>query len=171
MDNSIKFFLPILTVSLAAYGLTTIRQHITIPRALASDINIEDSGLVTIASPYEVKETGDCLENIISEKGLTLFNRIDHSANAADAELELSPAEVLILGNPKVGTPLMQCSITTAIDLPQKILVYRDEDSQTKIAYNHPKYLKQRHNIKGCDEVLDKVSGALKGITEAAVVK
>ncbi len=169
MNHSIKFFLPILTISLASYSLRTVEQHITIPSALAADVGTEDSGLVTINSPYDVTETGDRLEKIIDEKGLTLFNRIDHSANAADAELKLSPTELLILGNPQVGTLLMQCSITTAIDLPQKILVYQDEDAQTQIVYNQPDYLKQRHNIEGCDEVLEKVSEALKGITEAAV--
>ncbi|MCC0177799.1 DUF302 domain-containing protein [Waterburya agarophytonicola K14] len=151
MNSSLKFFLPILAISLASYGM-----------------NLQDNGLVTLASPYSVKETSDRLSAMIDEKSLTLFARIDHSKNAQNADLELNPTELLIFGNPQVGTPLMNCSITTAIDLPQKILVYQDEDRQTQIAYNQPEYLKQRHNIQGCDQVLDKVHTALKGIAEAA---
>ena len=168
MNSSIKFFLPIIAVALTSYGLSTAKQHNIAPVALAADMATED-GLVTMTSPYDVSETGDRLETIIEEKGLTLFDRIDHSANAKDAELELEPTELLIFGNPKVGTPLMQCSITTAIDLPQKVLVYQDQNEQTQIVYNQPEYLKQRHNIKGCDEVLEKVTGALDAIASEAV--
>ena len=169
MNNSLKFFLPILAISIASSTLRTVKQHLKIPGVLAAEFAEEESGLVTVSSPYDVKETGDRLESIIEEKGLTLFARIDHSANASNAGLNLKPTELLILGNPKVGTPLMQCSITTAIDLPQKILVYQDESDRTQVVYNQPEYLQQRHNIEGCDEVIEKVSGALKGITEAAV--
>ena len=129
-----------------------------------------DKGLITMSSPYSVVETSDRLEKIINEKGLTLFTRIDHSANALKAGAELLPTQVLIFGNPKVGTPLMNCSATTAIDLPQKILVVENETQETQVIYNSPQYLQQRHDIEGCDEVLTKVSGALKGITDAAVM-
>ncbi len=168
MNNSLKFFLPILAISLASCALRTVKQHIT-PNALAANKTAEDRGLITISSPYDVSETGDRVLEISNENSLTLFARLDHSANATDAELELNPTELLILGNPQVGTPLMQCSITTAIDLPQKILVYQDKSDRTQIAYNQPKYLQQRHNMEGCNEAIEKVSGALKGITEAAV--
>lgn len=134
-----------------------------------ADTAVEDNGLVTISSPYDVPETSDRLENIISEKGLTLFSRIDHSENAKDVGEELKPTQLLIFGNPKVGTPLMNCSRTTAIDLPQKILIMEDDNKQTQVIYNDPSYLQQRHNITGCDEILTKISGVLKGITEAAV--
>ncbi|MEL6438737.1 MAG: DUF302 domain-containing protein [Cyanobacteria bacterium J06621_8] len=126
------------------------------------------NGLITVASPYSVAETGDRLEQMIQDKGLTLFARIDHSANAATVELELNPTQLIIFGNPKVGTPLMNCSATTAIDLPQKFLVVQDENQETQVSYNSPEYLQQRHNIAGCDQFLAKVSGALSGIAEAA---
>ena len=168
MNNLVKFVFPTMAIALAANSFSLVKHHQASQAVFAADMNPEN-GLVTVDSPYNVAETGDRLESIINEKGLTLFARIDHSANAADAGLELNPTELLILGNPQVGTPLMQCSITTAIDLPQKILVYQDKDTKTKVAYNEPEYLKQRHNIEGCDEVIEKVSGALQGITEAAV--
>ena len=131
-------------------------------------IDNNDSGLIKVSSSYSVADTSDRLEKIIAEKGLTLFTRIDHGVNAQKAELELKPTQLLIFGNPKVGTPLMNCSATTAIDLPQKLLVMQDENKQTQIIYNSPQYLRQRHNIEGCDEVLNKVSGVLKGIAEEA---
>ncbi|WP_319420739.1 DUF302 domain-containing protein [Pleurocapsa sp. FMAR1] len=133
-----------------------------------ADTSVEDNGLITVSSPYSVAETTDRLEKIIKEKGLTLFSRIDHSANAKKVGEELKPTQLLIFGNPQVGTPLMKCSATTAIDLPQKILVLQDDNNQTQVIYNSSEYLQQRHNINGCDQVLEKVSGALKGITEAA---
>lgn len=170
MNNSVKFSLPILLVALTSYGLSTLKQHQQIiPSVLAEVSTTTNNGLITITSPYNVNQTSDRLENIVQEKGLTLFARIDHSLNAANAGLELNPTQLLIIGNPQVGTSLMQCSITTAIDLPQKILVYQDQAQQTQIAYNHPEYLQQRHTIKGCDEILAKINTALQSITEAAV--
>lgn len=130
--------------------------------------NQTNNGLITITSPYDVATTSDRLETIIREKGLTLFTRIDHSANAQKNGAELKPTQLLIFGNPKIGTPLMNCAATTGIDLPQKILVLQGENNQTQVIYNAPEYLQQRHNISGCDQFLTKVSGALQGITAAA---
>ena len=142
----------------------------TVKAITVSDTTVDRNlhGLITIASPYTVTETSDRLEEIITEKGLTLFTRIDHRANAKQAGEELNPTQLLIFGNPKVGTPLMNCSATTAIDLPQKFLVLQDDNQQTQIIYNSPQYLQQRHKIQGCDQFLAKVSGVLQGIAEAA---
>ena len=162
-------FLLFLTVIAGTVGNQMALANDSLPDVDAlSTIAEEDRGLVTISSAYDVTETANRLENIIQEKGLTLFTRIDHSANAQKVGGELPPTQLLIFGNPKVGTPLMNCSATTAIDLPQKILVVQDEERQTKIIYNAPEYLRQRHDLQDCDEVLTKVAGVLKGITEAA---
>ncbi|MEM8676012.1 MAG: DUF302 domain-containing protein [Cyanobacteria bacterium P01_G01_bin.67] len=131
-------------------------------------INHESQGLITVPSIHSVSETSDRLEKIIQEKGLTLFIRIDHSANAVQVGEELSPTQLLIFGNPKVGTPLMKCSATTAIDLPQKFLVLQDNNQQTLVIYNSPQYLQQRHKITGCDDFLAKVSGVLESIANTA---
>lgn len=144
-------------------------QQVTAEENTATnDADDNQTGLITVSSPYSVAETSDRLEQIIQDKGLTLFTRIDHQANGATVGQELKPTQVIIFGNPQVGTPLMNCSATTAIDLPQKFLVVEDDDQQTQIIYNSPEYLQQRHNIIGCDEFLVKVSGALSGIAEAA---
>ena len=82
--------------------------------------------------------------------------------------MSLRPTEVVIFGNPKVGTPLMNCAQSVAIDLPQKALIWQDEAGEVWLAYNDPAYLAGRHKIEGCDEVLKKVSGALANFAAAA---
>ena len=166
MNNLIKLCFPAILIFAISY---TQKELIDTP-VFAQDVASNNNGLITTFSPYDVTQTSDRLESIIKEKGLTLFARIDHRANAANVELKLNPTKVLIFGNPKVGTPLMQCSATTAIDLPQKILVYQDVNNQTKIVYNDPQYLQQRHNISGCDSILEKVSEVLKNIVAEAVI-
>ena len=125
-------------------------------------------GMINVPSAFGVEETADRLEIILNEKGMTIFNRISHSEGASNVGIELRETELIIFGNPKVGSPLMQCKQSVAIDLPQKALIWRDEDSQVWISYNDPEYLKVRHNITGCDEVLSKIEKALAGMTKAA---
>jgi uncharacterized protein (DUF302 family) len=127
-------------------------------------------GLVNTKSEAgSVKEVANRVEAVVKEKGLNLFSRIDHAKGAKKADLELRPTELLIFGNPKVGTPLMQCQQTAGIDLPQKILVWEDSDAQVWITYNDPNYLAQRHEItESCAETIAKVEKALSSITTAA---
>jgi len=125
-------------------------------------------GMVIKPSNYSVKETIDRLEGILSEKGLKIFARVDHQAGAAAADLELRPTELLIFGNPKLGTPLMTAAQTTAIDLPQKALAYEAEDGNVYLSYNDVGYLQARHGIEGRDEVIAKIRGALGKFTDAA---
>ncbi|MBA35218.1 MAG: hypothetical protein CMI14_07280 [Oleispira sp.] len=128
-------------------------------------------GLVSYESHYSVEETADRFENIAKSKGLTLFARVNHQKNAAGVGLELRPTEVIIFGNPKVGTPLMQCEQQVAIDLPQKVMVSEDADNKVWLSYNNPNYLMKRHDIKGCDKLIDKISGVLSKLSKAAVAK
>lgn len=132
------------------------------PLAFASD------GLISVESHYSVKETADRFESLIKKKGLTLFTRIDHQKNAAGVDLTLNASEVIIFGNPKIGTPLMQCSELVAIDLPQKVLIREDNDKKVWLSYNDPEYLKERHQVKGCEPIFEKIAGALKGLSKAA---
>lgn len=129
----------------------------------------DDSGLVRKQSAHGVYATIDRLKGILEEKGLTIFADIDHSAGARRAGLELRPTRLLIFGNPKLGTPLMNASATTALDLPQKAVAFRDEDGQVWLVYNDPAYLQKRHGIEGQDKVLNTISGALGKFTDAAV--
>jgi uncharacterized protein (DUF302 family) len=125
-------------------------------------------GMIDVASKHSVSQTADNLENVLKSKGMTIFARVPHSKAAKGVGVELPPMELVIFGNPKVGSPLMKCASTVAIDLPQKALVWEDKNGAVWISYNDPEYLKKRHNIQGCDAVLAKVSGALSKFTAAA---
>lgn len=124
--------------------------------------------LITLESKYSAKATADRFESIIKNKGLTLFARIDHQKNAAGVDLQLRATEVIIFGNPKVGTPLIQCAQTVAIDLPQKVLITEDLDKRVWLIYNNPEYIKERHAIKGCDKGINKISVILNKLSIAA---
>ena len=128
-------------------------------------------GLIKVQSDFNVKETTERLENILNEKGMTIFNQINHSDAAQKVGVELRETRLIIFGNPKVGSPLMQCQQSVAIDLPQKAIIWEDDKSKVWISYNDPRYLGKRHNIIGCDEVISKVEKALSGITKAAATK
>jgi uncharacterized protein (DUF302 family) len=102
-------------------------------------------GLITVRSSYSPKETMKRLETEVKAKGLTVFARIDHAAGAAEVGLSLRPTELLIFGNAKGGTPLMQSVQTIGIDLPLKILIWQDEAGNTWLSYNDPSWLAKRH--------------------------
>ncbi len=127
-----------------------------------------DTGLTNVKSSHDVKTTADRLEAVLNEKGMTVFLRVDHSEGARNVGKQLRPTELVIFGNPKVGAPLMQCGQTIGIDLPQKALIWQDENGQVWLTYNDPRYLAKRHGIDGCQPVLDKVQNALKHFAKAA---
>jgi uncharacterized protein (DUF302 family) len=104
-------------------------------------------GLTTIRSSFGPKDTMNRLEAAVKAKGLTVFARIDHAAGAAEVGLPLRPTELLIFGNAKGGTPLMQAAQTIGIDLPLKALVWQDASGSTWLSYNDPSWLAQRHGL------------------------
>lgn len=142
----------LLSLLLSAFAFTTV---------FAAD------GVVNVKSAHSVKETADRLEKALKSKGMTVFTRIDHAAGAKKVGKELAPTELVIFGNPKVGTPLMQCGHSVAIDLPQKALIWQDKGGQVWLSYNDPNYLAKRHDIKNCG-VVAKISNALKNFSTAA---
>jgi len=123
-------------------------------------------GMINVQSSHSVKETADRMEGVLKEKGMTVFNRIKHSEGASKVGIELRDTELVLFGNPKVGSPLMACSQSIAIDLPQKALIWEDEAQNVWISYNDPKYLEKKHNLVGCEAVIEKVGNALAGITK-----
>jgi uncharacterized protein (DUF302 family) len=129
-------------------------------------------GLTTIPSSYGPKETMDRLEAEIKAKGITVFARIDHAAGAAQAGLSLRPTEVLIFGNAKVGTPLMQSNQTIGIDLPLKALVWQDADGKVWLSYNEPSWLAQRHGLAAATQATaDAMAGGLGNLARGAARK
>ena len=110
-------------------------------QAMAAD------GLTTIRSSFGPKETMNRVEAEVKVKGLTVFARVDHAAGAAEVGLPLRPIELLVFGNAKGGTPLMQSVQTIGIDLPLKALVWQDGSGATWLSYNDPRYLAKRHDL------------------------
>ncbi len=121
-------------------------------------------GLKTVESSRSVQETVARIESIVKGKGMRIFAVIDHGEGARKIGATLRPTEVVIFGNPKVGTPLMRCSPTIGIDLPQKALVWEDEKGHVWITYNDPRYLSYRHGTGECNGVMGKVARALERI-------
>jgi uncharacterized protein (DUF302 family) len=123
-----------------------------------------DNGIVDVASHYSVPETLARLQTILQEKSIKVFALIDHSGEAEKAGLTMRPAQVLIFGNPKGGTPLMVAAPRTAIDLPLKALAWQDEEGKVWLSYNSPEYVRQRHgfpaelikNIEGVSALIQK---------------
>jgi uncharacterized protein (DUF302 family) len=135
---------------------------------LVSFCTVAGESLITYESQYSATKTADRFESLIKDNGLTLFARIDHQNNALNVNLKLRPTEVIIFGNPKAGTSLMHCAQRVAIDLPQKALITEDLDKRVWLSYNNPQFLKERHNIQGCDNVIEKISSLLIKLSIAA---
>ena len=125
-------------------------------------------GLTTLPSSFGPQDTMDRLEAAVKAKGMTVFARIDHAAGAAEAGLSLRPTAVLIFGNAKAGTPLMQSVQTIGIDLPLKALVWQDTSGDTWLSYNDPAWLAQRHGLAGTETVVGMMTAALDAVAKAA---
>jgi uncharacterized protein (DUF302 family) len=104
-------------------------------------------GLVIIESNHTVKDTIDRVAGSLATKGVTVFTRIDHAAGAVSASLPLMPTELLIFGNPKAGTPLMQSRQSIGIDLPLKMLGWQDQAGKVWLCYNDVAWLARRHRL------------------------
>lgn len=127
------------------------------------------NGLVTLSSRHSVKDTIDRLAAAVTGKGLTVFARIDHGAGAIAAGLALRPTELLIFGNAKGGTPLMQANQAIGIDLPLKALAWEDAGGKVWLAYNDPAWLAARHDLgAGSATVAATLAGVLANLTEHA---
>ena len=120
-------------------------------------------GLITLASGLGPKDTMDRLEAAIRAKGMTVFARIDHAAGAAQVSLTLAPTELLLFGNAKAGTPLMQSAQTIGIDLPLKALVWQDASGKTWLSYNDPLWLAKRHGLR-TPPAAEAMAAALKNL-------
>ncbi len=125
-------------------------------------------GLTSIESTFGPKETMDRLEAEIHQKGMNVFARIDHAAGAANVGLALAPTELIIFGNPRGGTPLMQSVQTVGIDLPLKALVWQDAANKTWLSYNEPGWIAQRHGVAGAESTIDKMADLLSAIARKA---
>jgi uncharacterized protein (DUF302 family) len=126
-------------------------------------------GLTTIRSGFGPKDTMNRLEAAVQAKGMTVFARVDHAAGATAAGLSLRPTEVLIFGNAKGGTPLMNSVQTIGLDLPLKALVWQDASGDTWLSYNDPAWLAKRHGVGAeAQPAVNNMTAALSAVAKAA---
>jgi len=126
-------------------------------------------GLITLRSQHPPKETADMLVAAVVSQGMTLVARVDHAAAAGKVGLDLRPTEVLIFGNPRAGTLLMQAAQTVGIDLPLKALVWQDDGGTTYLSYQDLGWLANRHGIASTVEpTVEKMMSLVEMVTKEA---
>lgn len=129
--------------------------------AMAQDI-------IRIKTDKTVQGAMDALETVVGNAGATVFARVDHAAGAGRVDMELADSELLVFGNPKLGTPAMQVDPLAGLFLPLKVLAYRDTDGQVWLAYEDPKHTMSDLDGVSDAPVIEKMQGALKKLTTAA---
>ncbi|MDH5648269.1 MAG: DUF302 domain-containing protein [Gammaproteobacteria bacterium] len=127
------------------------------------------SGLIVKKSEYSTEKTIKRLKAVLAQKGIRVFAHVNHFENAASVGLKIRPTELLIFGNPKLGTPLIKSNPAAGLDLPMKVLVWQDEKGQTWLVYNDPAYIAKRHGISDQGEAVAKMSQALGKMTDQAL--
>ena len=126
-------------------------------------------GIKTVQSTRNFEDTYSALIELLEDNNeIKIVTEVDHAANAEKVEMELRPTRLIIFGNPNLGTPLMQSATSMGLDLPQKILVWEDEDGTVNISYNTAQFLQFRHRLKSTPGELDLISTALNKFAEAA---
>src|ERR1700694_5134739 len=146
---TVALVLAVLGVAMAVYLISVrpLAQNNASNSQETSMASIPENGILRTASNHSVEETVARLQSILQAKGVKLFTIVDHSGEAASAGLKMPNTKLLILGNPKAGTPLMLASPSSALDLPLKILIAEDAAGKVWISYNAPAYLKSRHQL------------------------
>jgi len=130
-----------------------------------------DNDFITKKSSNSVAVSMDRLENALKQRGVGIVARVDHAGAAKKADLALRPTQVLIFGNPKLGTPLMHSRQQIGLDLPLKVLAWEDAKGQTWLTYEKPHEMAERHGVNKPAEILKKMAGVLDAVTnEAAAV-
>ena len=124
--------------------------------------------LIEKTSAYSVSQTMDRLAAAVEGAGATVFARVDHAGGAASVDLELEPAELLIFGNPKLGTPAMQDGITAGLDLPLRVLAYADSEGVVRVVYHAPATLAATHGLPSDAKYIKMMTGALDKLTAKA---
>jgi uncharacterized protein (DUF302 family) len=126
-------------------------------------------GLIVRTSRHEPKETMDRLAAAVTARGAAVVARIDHAAAAGAVGLKLLPTDVLVFGNPRAGTPLMQTAQTLGIDLALRALVWRDASGATRVGYNDPRWLARRHGAEvGNEAILKAMADFLGAVADEA---
>lgn len=124
--------------------------------------------LLRSPSPVGVAQTVTRLAAAATAQGMTIFATVDHAANAAGVGMTLPPTTVVIVGNPRAGTLLMQCAPAVAVDLPLRILVWEDAEGRTWVGHQDPQELLARYGLGGCRAIVERISGVLATLRREA---
>ncbi len=154
----IKSFLAVAAVSLS----------MAVAPALAGDMS---NGTIKMESAHDAATTLDRLEAIFKAKGITVFARVDHAAGAKKIGEEMAPTQLLLFGNPKLGTPLMKVNREAGFDLPMKALAWTDDAGKTWLAVTDPAALKARYGLDDAAPVIEKMTGAVTAMGKKATSK
>jgi uncharacterized protein (DUF302 family) len=146
------------------YGIFAFVVSMTLTGVCAAQ---SAEGLIAVKSTANTKDTMNKVEDIVKQRQLKVFARVDHAAGAQSIGKTLRPTELIIFGSPQGGTPLMECAQSVGIDLPLKMLVWEDATGQTWVGYNDPAYLAKRHQANACPAV-GNVSKALESLAAEA---
>ena len=127
-----------------------------------------NAGLVTLSSAHSASETVERMKALLVKKGIQLFAHIDHASEAKNVGLALRPTQVLIFGNPKAGTPLMQSRQTIGLDLPLRVLVWEDEAGKVWLNYHPPSFLAQLHLVSDREEAVKSLDAGISALARTA---
>src|SRR5262245_57290354 len=130
-----------------------------------------NAGLVTLSSAHSASETVERMKALLVKKGMQLFAHIDHASEAKNVGLALRPTQVLIFGNPKAGTPLMQARQTVGLDLPLRVLVWEDETGQVWLTYRRVEETVRGHQVHGLGETVKALDDGLAALARAATAR
>jgi len=126
-------------------------------------------GVISVKSKFAVAHTADRFIGIVKKKGMKVMAHVKHDKGAKNVGIEIKPTELIVFGNPKIGSPMIACERSIAIDLPQKLLVWEDKNGQVWMSYNDPIYIADRHKLKDeCRGGLTKIAGALNKLSSKA---
>ena len=131
---------------------------------------IKEQDIITKISSKNFEDSyATLIEIITNNPNLKIIAQLDHQANASSVGLTLHPTRLILFGNPKLGTPLMQKNQMIGLDLPQKILIWEDDHGMVKVSYNNPEFLKSRHNIGDHEDIFTTISNALGAISNKVI--
>lgn len=153
---------------MAIYRKLKFAAAATAALLLATSVSARaEDGWVIKTSAVSVEKTADKLVAAVEKAGAKVFARVDHAAGARSIDAELTDMTVVMFGNPKIGTPVLQAEPRAGLDLPNRVLIW-DDEGQTKIGYLDPADLKARYKVSGADQAFEVMSGALGKLTDAA---
>ncbi|MGM0552687.1 MAG: DUF302 domain-containing protein [Pseudomonadota bacterium] len=150
---------------------TLLTAFVSLALASTPALALDVPGMVAKPSPHTASETLDRLEAALRANDIGVVLRWDHATKADDVGIELGPTELLMFGNPAIGSHMFTSAQSAGIDLPLKALAWTDAHGQTWLAYNDPKWLADRHGIDDRDDSLEKMTNALNNLSNAAILE